>query len=44
MEIINSEITFEEIGGNTACIIGCGTFCFMGGGATTYIAVAAALL
>lgn len=44
MEIINLERNLEEIGGNTACIVGCGTFCFMGGGATTYIAVAATLL
>ncbi|MGL5439830.1 MAG: hypothetical protein ACRDA4_05505 [Filifactoraceae bacterium] len=30
-----------EIGGNWACVIGCGTFCVMGGGYTSAVAAVA---
>lgn len=47
LEISNEKIFDKgefDIGGNWACVIGCGTFCYMGGGATTYIAAAATAL
>ena len=48
MEIINGEGLLvgeeNEVGGDWACIIGCGTFCVMTGGNASYIAVVATAL
>ena len=44
MLIINETAETEQIGGNWACVIGCGAFCIMGGGiAYAPAAIAAAL-
>jgi len=47
LEVVNDNYSEEElydIGGNWACLIGCGTFCIMGGGATSYFAAVATAL
>lgn len=48
LNIVNSdksELEEElEVGGNWACVIGCGTFCIMLEGIATYIAAAATAL
>lgn len=47
LNVINIESQHEEnydVGGNWACVIGCGTFCFMGGGSTSLVAAVATAL
>lgn len=47
LNVVNNDMSSVEhydIGGNWACLIGCGTFCIMGGGAVTYIAAVATAL
>lgn len=43
---LNGSIFEEEfdVGGDWACVIGCASFCFIGGGSTTYIAMVATAL
>lgn len=40
-ELMNKEF---DMGGNWACILGCGSFCILGGGSTSYLAVVATAL
>ncbi len=44
MKIVNESIKEDQVGGTWACLIGCGSFCFLGGGATTYVAAVATAL
>lgn len=47
IEIVNIDMqnTKEfDVGGNWACIIGCGSFCIIGSGYTSYVAVATTAL
>ncbi|MEG0691159.1 MAG: hypothetical protein RSA01_01170 [Clostridium sp.] len=44
MEVINKNVQTQEVGGVWACLVGCGSFCFMVGGATTYVAAVATAL
>ena len=47
LEVVNEksiEMESYDVGGNWACVIGCGTFCFLGGGSTSLIAAVTAAL
>ena len=47
LEVVNEksiEMESYAVGGNWACVIGCGTFCFLGGGSTSLIAAVTAAL
>ena len=47
LNVVNTEMQSDDnydVGGAWACVIGCGTFCFMGGGYTSLIAAVATAL
>lgn len=48
LQIVNENEMYQQeelnVGGAWACVIGCGTFCIMGGGIASYIAAAASAL
>ncbi|SHH98699.1 hypothetical protein SAMN02745196_02216 [Clostridium collagenovorans DSM 3089] len=40
MEILNQEVNNTEVGGTVACIVGCGSLCFISYGSVTAMALA----
>lgn len=45
MEILsNGIVEGEQVGGDWACWLGCGSFCLIGGGTTSFVASIATVL
>lgn len=44
MEILNKDIQQEQVGGDWACLLGCGAFCLVGGGTAAFVAAFATVL